>query len=66
MRNEHPEFILAMLSYGTAITFLSHTYMLYPYILLGLTVASGQFYLKEEVKVPTKGLEAAVLAKGLH
>ncbi|AUN99182.1 hypothetical protein DOM21_05065 [Bacteriovorax stolpii] len=66
MRKEHPEFILAMLSYGTAITFLSHTYMLYPYILLGLTVASGQFYLKDEVKVPTKGLEAAVLAKGLH
>lgn len=65
MRAEHPEFILAMISYGTAITFLSHTYMLYPYILLGLTVASGQFYLKEESSVPTKGLKAAVLAKGL-
>lgn len=65
MRSEHPEFILAMISYGTAITFLSHTYMLYPYILLGLTVASGQFYLKNEINIPTRGLEAALVAKGL-
>lgn len=49
MKESHPEFILALLSYGTAITFLSHTYMLYPYILLGLIVAAGPFYeLKKE------------------
>ena len=66
MRFAHPEFLLAMLSYGTAITFLSHTYMLYPYILLGLTVASGQFYMKQNEEVPTKGLEGALLAKGLE
>lgn len=66
MRYEHPEFLLGMISYGTAITFLSHTYMLYPYILLGLTVASGQFYIKnEEEVVPDKGLAGAILAKGL-
>ena len=67
MRTQHPEFLLAILSYGTAITFLSHTYMLYPYILLGLTVASGQFYLKsaETEVVPEKGLAGAVMAKGL-
>jgi O-antigen ligase len=65
MRNDHPEFLLGMLSYGTAITFLSHTYMLYPYILLGLTVASGQFYIKNEEVVPDKGLAGAVFAKGL-
>ncbi|MGZ3787734.1 MAG: O-antigen ligase family protein [Bacteriovorax sp.] len=65
MRVEHPEFILAILSYGTAITFLSHTYMLYPYILLGLTVASGEFYLKKEELAPEVGLEAAIISKGL-
>jgi O-antigen ligase len=65
MRFAHPEFLLAMLSYGTAITFLSHTYMLYPYILLGSTVACGQFYMKNEDVAPTKGLEGALYAKGL-
>lgn len=65
MRNDHPEFLLGMISYGTAITFLSHTYMLYPYILLGLTVASGQFYLKQEEVVPERGLSGALLAKGM-
>lgn len=67
MRAEHPEFLLGIISYGTAITFLSHTYMLYPYILLGLTVASGQFYLKNtesEVEME-KGLAGAIIAKGL-
>lgn len=43
IRAEFPEFLLAILSYGVTISFLSHTYLLYPYILLGLTVASGKF-----------------------
>lgn len=47
MKESHPEFFLALISYGTAISFLSHTYMLYPYILLGLTSAAGQFYARE-------------------
>lgn len=64
MRAEHPEYILAILSYGMAITFLSHTYMLYPYILLGLVVASGQFYLKEKVTIPLNGLGRARMKKG--
>ena len=46
MKDEHPEYLLALVSYGTAVTFLSHTYMLYPYILIGLTIAHGQFYKK--------------------
>ncbi|MDO9181223.1 MAG: O-antigen ligase family protein [Bacteriovorax sp.] len=66
MKIEHPEFILAILSYGTAITFLSHTYLLYPYILLGLTVASGQFYMKKKNEAPINGLEAALISKGLQ
>jgi O-antigen ligase len=48
MRYDRPEYILGILSYGMAITFLSHTYMLYPYILMALTVASGQFYIKKD------------------
>lgn len=44
MREVHPEYLLALGSYGTAISFLSHTYMLYPWILLGLIVASAKFY----------------------
>lgn len=65
MRVEHPEFLLGILSYGTAITFLSHTYMLYPYILLGLTVASGQFYMNSKKVSRDIGLEGALKAKGL-
>lgn len=44
MADIHPEYLLGLISYGTAITFLSHSYMLYPYILLALTISMGQFY----------------------
>lgn len=64
MRVEKPEYLLAIVSYGTAISFLSHTYMLYPYILLGLTIASAKFYEIRKVKVQVNGLEGARLRKG--
>ncbi|CAN0000562.1 unnamed protein product, partial [Chrysoparadoxa australica] len=51
MRFAHPEFIMAIASYGVAITFLTHTYMLYPWILLAIISASIKFYRNE---VPTK------------
>lgn len=54
MRVVHPEYILAVLSYGTAITFLSHTYMLYPWILLALITASSKFYRFSEVQKTEK------------
>lgn len=44
MRDDNPEYLLAMIAYGTVITFLSHTYLLYPFILIALTVAHGQFH----------------------
>ena len=44
MKESHPQFFLGLVAYGTAITFLSHTYMLYPYILLGLIIAAEPFY----------------------
>lgn len=38
IRLEHPEYLLGVAGYGMAITFLSHTYLLYPYILLALVI----------------------------
>lgn len=40
----YPHYFLAMVGYGSAITFLSHTYLLFPYILLALTLAKGSLY----------------------
>ena len=60
MREDYPEFFMAIFSYGVTISFLSHTYMLYPYILLGLTIGLGQFYLKDKDYVPEWGLKAAL------
>ncbi|MBC7538426.1 MAG: O-antigen ligase family protein [Bacteriovorax sp.] len=65
MRFVHPEYILAMIAYGTTISFLSHTYILYPYILLGIVVASGQLYRKDHVKVTSYGLMGALHKRGL-
>lgn len=50
MRKEHPEFIMAIASYGVAITFLTHTYMLYPWILLAIISSSMKFYRAKEVQ----------------
>lgn len=51
MREDYPEYILALVAYGTVITFLSHTYLLYPFILIALVVAQGQFYNPRKVRV---------------
>lgn len=48
IREKHPEYFLALVSYGLAITFLSHTYMLYPYILLAMTNASSRLAYKAQ------------------
>ena len=34
--SEDPSWFFAAMSYGTAITFLSHTYLLFPYILIAI------------------------------
>jgi hypothetical protein len=39
-----PEFMLAMTGYGICITFLSHTYLLYPYMLYGLVGCADRLY----------------------
>lgn len=51
MKGYHPEYFIAIISYGTVITFLSHSYMLYPYILLALTITMGQFYNNKKVAI---------------
>jgi O-antigen ligase len=38
-----PEFLTALAGYGAAMTFLSHTYLLYPYFLFGLVGAARRF-----------------------
>ncbi|MCO4754548.1 MAG: O-antigen ligase family protein [Bacteriovoracaceae bacterium] len=38
VRSRSPEYFVALAGYGTAITFLSHAYLLYPYIILGLSI----------------------------
>lgn len=48
LKYRHPEFILALVAYGVAITFLSHTYMLYPWVLLSISIATGKFKNKSE------------------
>lgn len=42
IKDDHPEYFLGIAGYGMAITFLSHTYLLYPYILLALVVTHYQ------------------------
>lgn len=64
MKDMRPEFFLALLSYATAITFLSHTYMLYPYILLGIIIATAKFYAPSREKVQVNGLHGAQMRKG--
>ncbi len=42
MRKDHPDYFLAILGYGVAITFLSHTYLLFPYIILALVITHSK------------------------
>jgi hypothetical protein len=39
-REEHPDHLNALVGYGVAISFLSHTYVLYPYLLAGMVLAA--------------------------
>jgi putative inorganic carbon (HCO3(-)) transporter len=38
LRKTDPEYFMAIVGYGICITFLSHTYLLFPYILLSLVI----------------------------
>jgi putative inorganic carbon (hco3(-)) transporter len=42
IREERPEYIVSLLGYGTAMSFLSHSYMIYPYLLVALTLVAAR------------------------
>lgn len=44
LRNRKPEILYAFIGYSITMTFLSHPYIIYPYILLGLVSASARIY----------------------
>lgn len=44
-----PEFLLSLIGYGITITFLSHTYLLYPYLLYALTGVARRVYSPPEM-----------------
>lgn len=44
MRNIRPEVFYSFVGYSVTMTFLSHPYIIYPYILLGLISASARIY----------------------
>ena len=46
IRFEQPEYLMGLAGYGCAISFLSHAYQLYPYILISLTVTHS-FLIRE-------------------
>jgi O-antigen ligase len=61
LRSEHPYLIYSMIGYCTAITFLSHTYILYPYILLALTNAAGRIQRLRALSLGPSPVLAAVI-----
>lgn len=42
LRKSEPEYFMSLAGYGVAISFLSHTYLLFPYILLGLIISHSK------------------------
>ncbi len=45
---EHPEYLFSLLSYGVAMSFLSHTYLLFPYLLFAFTLVSSSILENKE------------------
>lgn len=56
IRKKRPEFFYALIGYAVAISFLSHTYLLYPYLLAGLALCATRIIENEpeniEVSLP--------------
>lgn len=47
IRSGHEEYFMAICGYGMAISFLSHTYLLYPYILLSIAITHAKLVPRE-------------------
>lgn len=54
IRSLQPEYFLAIAGYGMTISFLSHTYLLYPYILLALSISHAQILLSKSKVLQVK------------
>lgn len=52
VRKSDPEYFTSIMGYGAAITFLSHAYQLYPYILLSLAISRSFLPEREEAVSP--------------
>ncbi len=48
IRKTHPEYFMSIAGYGVCVTFLSHAYLLFPYILLSLAITES-FLLQEDI-----------------
>ncbi|MBC7419475.1 MAG: O-antigen ligase family protein [Bdellovibrio sp.] len=46
--NEYPEYLFSLLSYGVAMSFLSHTYLLFPYLIFAFTLVSSTILSNKE------------------
>lgn len=53
---QRPEFFLAIVGYGIAMTFLSHTYFIYPYLMYGLQGVAARLYGEEREAEAEKAL----------
>jgi O-antigen ligase len=42
LRAVHPELIVTVIAYGVAMTFLAHTYTIYPYLIFALVLAGAR------------------------
>ena len=64
IRGKRPEFLLAIVGYGVAMTFLSHSYLIYPYLLYGLIGSACRLEARslsiKEVKVVSEGINECV------
>lgn len=52
LRAARPELLLAMIGYGIAMSFLSHTYTFFPYLLFAIVLAAAKL-----IKTPVKNTE---------
>jgi O-antigen ligase len=59
LKGQYPELVFVMISYGVAMTFLNHTYAIYPYLLSAMVLAATRFTEANKTKTAKPSLEAA-------
>lgn len=50
IRLREPEYFMAMVGYGVVMSFLSHTYLLYPYVLLAIVISHRNIHESESAE----------------